>query len=215
MSILGESKVDIYNIGGIIMAKVSFSKLKLPKPTDVEVIEFNGESIEVKKYISIDDRNALITAAVVDAIGDNFINPVLLDKHFHLNLVYKSTNISFTEKQREDEGALYDQLLSSGLLDEILLAIGDENYKEIFGQCVEYANKFETSANSLYGILSSIIGSVPQSMAEAMEKVSEFDTSKLSGILEMTSKNFGSPDAGLADMANLNETPRPAKPSDD
>ena len=60
-------------------------------------------------------------------------NPVKLDMYFHLHLVYMYTNLTFTDKQRENEMELYDALQSSGLIDLVVSAI-DEN---VFNKIIE------------------------------------------------------------------------------
>ena len=43
------------------MAKVAFSKLGLKVNQDIKTIEFNGQNIEVKQYLPIQDKLRLIS----------------------------------------------------------------------------------------------------------------------------------------------------------
>ena len=43
---------------------------------------------------------------------DILYNPIKLDMYFHLHLVYMYSNLSFTEKQKEDEEKIYDAVVS-------------------------------------------------------------------------------------------------------
>ena len=47
-------------------------------------------------------------------------NEFKLNLYFELNLVYMYTNISFTDKQKEDPAKLYDLLYSTGIVKTIL-----------------------------------------------------------------------------------------------
>ena len=54
------------------------------------------------------------------SLEEGVYNPVKKDMYFHLYLVYMYTDITFTEKQREDESKLYDVLESNGLIPAVL-----------------------------------------------------------------------------------------------
>ena len=110
------------------MAKVSFTNLKLKINKEVKEITFNNEKVEVLQYLPIEDKYDLIMITLQQAKEGNIYNPVKLEMYFNLNLVYSYTNISFTEKQREDEVKLYDTWLSSGFLNPIIEAIPDDEY---------------------------------------------------------------------------------------
>ena len=59
------------------MAKVSFTKLGLSKNQDVKVVEFNGQDIEVKQYLPVNDKLMLISDVINMSMGENnFANPV-------------------------------------------------------------------------------------------------------------------------------------------
>ena len=81
------------------MAKVSYANLKLKTNTEVNTFEFQGQTIEVLKYLPIEDKYDLVMIALQKAEQDGIYNPILLDMYFHLYLIYMYTNISFTEKQ--------------------------------------------------------------------------------------------------------------------
>lgn len=137
--------------------KPTFAKMKLTKNIEVKTIEFNGFEIEVKQYLPINDKLALISN-VINAAHDenNFSNPVKEDVFGTLEIIYAYTNIGFTDKQKEDPTNLYDIMVSSGLADAVIQTIPKVEYDSIvngINQCTQaiYAYK-----NSVLGILESI-----------------------------------------------------------
>lgn len=136
------------------MAKVSFTKLGLTKNTDVASFEQNGQTIEVKQYLPIQEKMDLI-AAVLNNCQDanNFINEAKLSMFMDLEVVYRYTNINFTDKQKEDPAKLYDLLAGSGFLSEILMLIPQSEYKSIIMWLSKTANNIYDYRNSIYGIL--------------------------------------------------------------
>ena len=91
------------------MAKVSYASMKLKMIEDIEKITFNGLDIEILKYLPIEEKYNLISITLQKSLeNDNVYNSVLMDMYFHLYLVFLYTNISFTDKQKEDEAKLYD-----------------------------------------------------------------------------------------------------------
>lgn len=140
------------------MAKISFNKLKCKINDEIKVIDFNGEKIEVKQYLPVQEKLGLIGRVVMLSHEEdaNYSNPVKSDVFTDLEIVFAYTNISFTEKQKEDLPKLYDSLLSSGLLDLIFenipaveLIIINDGVKE----SIEAIYKYQ---NSILGIMDSL-----------------------------------------------------------
>ena len=101
------------------MAKVSYANLKLKINQEVKTIDYNGTNIEIIQYLPIEDKYDLMMISLQKAKENDVYHPLKLDMYFHLYLVYMYTNISFTDKQRENELKLYDTLYSNGIIDFI------------------------------------------------------------------------------------------------
>lgn len=136
------------------MAKVSLTKLDLKLNKEVHVIEFNGQEIEVKQYLPVNNKLELI-GNVINAAHDenNFSNPVKTSIFTTLEIMYAYTNINFTDKQKEDPTKLYDILISSGLAAEIINAIPEAEYHEIICGITDSINAIYTYRNSILGLL--------------------------------------------------------------
>ena len=140
------------------MAKVSFTKLGLKLNSEVKTIQFNGQDIEIKQYLPVNDKLELISN-VVNASHDgqnNFPNPVKISVFTTLEILYAYTNINFTEKQKEDVTKLYDLLVSSGLYAAVIAAIPVTEYVTITQGIRESIDAIYTYRNSVLGILDSI-----------------------------------------------------------
>lgn len=140
------------------MAKVAFSKLKCKVEEIVKTIEFNGESIEVKQYLPIQEKLSLI-GRVAELAHDedyNFSNPVKANVFMELEMIFAYTNITFTDKQKEDLPKLYDNLRSSDFLAMIIDAIPEVEYKEIQNGVKDTIEAVYKYQNSVLGILDNI-----------------------------------------------------------
>lgn len=139
------------------MAKVSLTKLGLKVNQEIKTIEFNEQIIEVKQYLPINDKLELISNVINSAHDENnFSNPVKVSVFTTLEIMYAYTNINFTEKQKEDPTKLYDLLISSGLVCEVIDAIPEAEYHEIISGIEDSINAIYTYRNSVMGILENV-----------------------------------------------------------
>ena len=141
------------------MAKVPFTKLKLKVEDSIKELQLNDEiTIEVKQYLPIQEKLRLIGDVVMQAHEQdaNYSNPVKAEVFRDLGVVFAYTNLSFTEKQKEDLPKLYDMLMSSGVLVKIIETIPEEEYGKIcmgVWQSIDSIYKYQ---NSVLGVLDNI-----------------------------------------------------------
>ena len=109
--------------------KVSFASMKLKVDDTVTDFDFEGTTISVKKYLPINSKLDLVQISLQQAYQDGIYNELALEVSFNVNLVYLYTNINFTDKQKEDPYKLYDELVSSGLLTQIISHMDQDEYK--------------------------------------------------------------------------------------
>ena len=139
------------------MAKVSLTKLGLKVNQDIKTIEFNEQIIEVKQYLPVNEKLELISNVINSSHDDNnFANPVKVSIFTTLEIMYAYTNINFTDKQKEDPTKLYDTLMSSGLVSEVINAIPEAEYHEILCGVSDSIDAVYTYRNSVMGILDTI-----------------------------------------------------------
>lgn len=141
------------------MAKVSFAKLGLKVNNDVKTFEWlSGDevtTVEVKQYLPIEEKLAVISNIINNSIDDNdFYNPVRLEIFTTLEILYAYTNFNITPKMKEDPFKLYDVVLSSGLYDKILEVMPTEEFDRIDVSAHATIRNMYNYKNSARGMLS-------------------------------------------------------------
>ena len=164
--------------------KVSYANMKLKTNTAVNTFEFCGQKIEVLKYLPAADKYDLLMVTLQKSLEENIYNEFKLNLYFELNLVYMYTNISFTEKQREDEFKLYDTLRSNGFFELFYEALDDKEYEELFDQIAELKATMEKNKNSVAGIIANIIEDLPANAEAAAKIVENFDPSQFQAVVD-------------------------------
>lgn len=142
------------------MAKVPFSKLKAEKNQEIKTVIINDQTIEVKQYLPSNDKLGLISNVINMAAnvqeGMNFANPVLIEICGTLEIIYAYTNITFTEKQKEDPTKLYDLLDNSGIIDAVMNLIPETEYNFIIDGIDQSVESIYQYHNSFLGILETL-----------------------------------------------------------
>ena len=67
-------------------------------------------------YLPFKEKLELVSNIINKSIDDNgFYNPMRVKMNMVLEVTYAYTNLSFTEKMKEDSFKLYDILMSTGI----------------------------------------------------------------------------------------------------
>lgn len=140
------------------MAKVAFTKLGLKRKDEVKTVNINNNVIEVKQYLPINDKLALISRVInlSHDSSNNFANPVQVEVIGTIEIIAAYTNLSFTEKQKEDYAKLYDLLEENGITKDLISAIPEDEYAFLIdgiNDSVEAVYKYQ---DSILGILEAI-----------------------------------------------------------
>lgn len=140
------------------MAKISLTKLQLKKNINLIELHWNDQIIEIKEYLPIEEKIAVIERIVNQSLDDNnFANPARIQINTILEIIFAYTNINFTDKQKEDRLALYDLLTGSGLTDKIFAAMRDTDEARFINstvrEVIDEVYKYKTSA---LGILQAV-----------------------------------------------------------
>ena len=153
------------------MAKLPFSKLNLSKDiVKTNEIEWNEQTITVKSYLPVEEKFEVISNIINRSADDNnFANPLKVEIFTTLEIISAYTNISFTEKQKEDPSKLFDLVVSSGLYKEIICAIPHTEIESL--QCyinstIDAVYKYR---NSIMGLLENITTDYSNLNLEATE----------------------------------------------
>lgn len=139
------------------MAKIGFTKLSLKRKNEVKTITINNNQIEIKQYLPVNDKLDLI-ARVINGAHDqnNFPNSIKIEVIGTLEMIMAYTNISFTEKQKEDIPKLYDLLEENGVIKDIISQIPEDEYNFIIDGINKTVDAVYTYNNSVLGILEAV-----------------------------------------------------------
>lgn len=144
------------------MAKVPFSKLQACIDGQVSQISYKDKNdkeiyYEVKHYLPFKDKLEMITKIVNQSVDDNgFYNPMRVKLYTVLEVVYAYTNLSFTEKQKEDPFKLYDLLVSTGIFVDVLKEISEHDWVDIQDNIKTTIENIYKYRNSVMGILEAV-----------------------------------------------------------
>lgn len=159
------------------MAKLSFNKLGLTKNQDIVNIAFNDQVIEVKQYLPVNDKLQLISNVINQSADDNnFANPIKVDVFTILEMIDFYTNISFTEKQKEDPTKLYDLIVSNNLARMIASTIPQVELDDLMRgikDSVEAVYKYKNSALGIMEAISTDYSNLDFNASEIQSKLAD------------------------------------------
>lgn len=141
------------------MAKVAFSKLQAGVDNSVISNYYQnkaGESIcyEVRHYLPFSEKLNLVENVINYSVDDNgFYNPMRVKLFLALEMMYAYTNLSFTDKMKEDPFKLYDTLISTGIFGDVIQAINPGEWEEIQESVWSTIQNIYDYKNSILGVL--------------------------------------------------------------
>jgi hypothetical protein len=139
------------------MAKLSFTKLGLKPNSEIVNIVYGDLTIEVKQYLSVEEKLEIITNVLeLSHDSNNFSNPIKVQVYTALEMIDRYTNISFTEKQKENPTKLYDLLNGNGLIEKIIGVIPQTEYDELIHGIYDSIDAVYSYQNSVLGILDTV-----------------------------------------------------------
>lgn len=143
-------------------------------------VPFQDGIINIKPYISIEDKYDFVTIIMQQSMEDNGLyNPIKIEKYFNLYLAYMYTDIEFSEEDRTDDSAIYDILETTGLFDLLYQTIPSEEIGILKNFVEELEAKLTNINTSALGAVLGVINSLPVNAATAAEMLKDFDPTKL------------------------------------
>ena len=166
------------------MAKVAFSTLKLKQNKNVKTFTIGDKEIEVLQYLSSSEKYDLIMISLQESKVDGIYNPFLKEMFFNLNIVFMYTNLTFTEKQKENLPELYDLLDSNDIINQVISLIPQEEYTTLINILNETENALVTYNNSFSGGLVSAFEILPQTIQTASNMMKNFNVEEYKEVIE-------------------------------
>ncbi len=164
--------------------KVSYANMKLKLNTDVNTFDFAGQKVQVLKYLPAQDKYDLLMVTLQKSLEDGMYNEFKLNLYFELHLVYMYTNISFTEKQREDELKLYDNLKSNGFYDLFFKALDENEYNELLDQLETLKEDSIYNKTSVGAVINNLVDNLPLNAETAAKIVEGFNPEQFKAVVD-------------------------------
>lgn len=165
------------------MAKLAYSKLNLKPDVATVSMPWGDYEVEVRKYLPLEDKVEMISRIVNQSVDDNgFYNPLRVNLYLTLEVVYAYTNLSFTEKQKENPFKLYDSLVSSGFVTNLMAMMNETELDEVRNFTYEVIDNIYHYRNSAMGILNFIAAdysTLDMSAEEIQKKLSDPENLKI------------------------------------
>ena len=176
------------------MANVTYASLKLKVDKSVNAFEFNDKTIEVLKYLPIEDKRSLVMVALQNSFIDGIYNDIELEKNFNLNIIYMYTNLSFTAYQRADPDKLYDQMQSSNFIAAVIAHMEEDEYDALLDYLTVIKKELTEYRKSAGSLVSTLINDLPQNAEAAKKIVDTFDPDRYKEVIKFAeAANGGRP----------------------
>ncbi len=174
-----------------MVEKITFNDLKKELPLKIKVVKINDKQIEIKQYLPVNEKLALITN-VLQNLAQNeypFVNPVQMDVYTVLELIYAyAPGIEFTEEEKADPASLYDELEKQEIPNMIISAIPKTEYDFIIEGIEKTISAYYAYRNSVKGIIEDVTTDYKNldfNATEIQEKLKDPDNlALLKGIME-------------------------------
>ena len=139
------------------MAKIAYTKLTPIKKIEPITIKINDIDVTVVQYLPIDEKTNLISDTlnnVIDLTGQ--YNPVRFNVWFKIMILKYYTNISITDKLLENISKLYDAFEQNDVINQVIAAIPEKEYSEIYSAAEDCAYNIVQYNTSLLGMVQAI-----------------------------------------------------------
>ena len=141
------------------MAKIAFSKLNAKVNTEIKSIEVGEDKIiEVRQYLPVSDKLTMI-GKIIEFAHDpdiNYANTLKTEVYLVIEILDAYTNITFTDKQKEDPAKLYDMLMGADWFNSVWEAIPVEEIMTIRANLAKTQMAIYDYRSSVLGILDTI-----------------------------------------------------------
>ena len=173
---------------------MKFADIKKPLNKETKIVNIDGNDITIKQNLTTNEIYDLVMITLQEAREDYMYNPLKLDVFFHVNLVMMMTDIEFEAEDRINKFDTYDELLASGVMEEVIANIPKETYTYIKKITEMTADKLEEFENRATAFLTKVIRDLPANAEAAAKIVDEFDPEKFQKVIDFaTAANGGRP----------------------
>ena len=166
------------------MAKVTFASLKLKRNNEVNIFTLEDKEIEVKKYLPFQDKYNMIMSALEKSLVDEIYNDIKLGMYLELYIVYNYTNITFTEKQKENEENLYDILASNGVIEQVMKTMEADELNFIYDAVENIKEDYMDYKLSITGMVDKVMNSDGPRIEEMTQLLESFNPEDYEAVID-------------------------------
>lgn len=146
---------------------------------------YNGKNIAVKQYLPLVDKMNILEMVIQTADAGTILNTLVLDAIFEVYLLFKYTDIEFTEEEKKDVLNIYDTLENTGLIEEVIKTIPESEYKLLRDNLELMIGDYKDYRNSAKGCVDAISIFAPTAAEKFNEEVEKIDTEKLENVTNL------------------------------
>ena len=166
-----------------------FKNMNITLKNETKLVKI-GDNIEfnVKQYLPAEDKNAILEIAMQTADQGTILNTFALDAIFHTYLVFKYTDIEFSDDDKVDILALYDLLEENEIISAVITAIPATEYNSLKEYLLEMVDSYLTYRNSARALVEQFSMFAPQAAEKLNDVTQNFDTEKFQQIIDLANK---------------------------
>ena len=155
------------------------------KVIEPKVIELLGEKVEVKQYLPMQDKMNILEMVIQTADAGTILNTLVLDAVFEMYLIFKYTNIEFTEEEKNNILETYDKLEINDMIIPIISNIPETEYKLLRDNLLVMIDDYKSYRNSAKGCVDAFSIFAPTAAEKFNEEVEKIDTEKLENVTNL------------------------------
>ena len=137
---------------------MKFEDLQLREPQTpaaCEIIVGEGTKVEVRAYLSIDEKAKLISWVISRSLDERTatISPVRFETYFALAVVQNYADIEYNAENENDYGKIYDLLETNHIIDQVISAIPADEFEFLKSLAIDTAEDVERYSMSFLGMV--------------------------------------------------------------
>lgn len=155
------------------------------KVIEPKVIELLGEKVEVKQYLPMQDKMNILEMVIQTADAGTILNTLVLDAVFEMYLIFKYTNIEFTEEEKKNILETYDKLEINDMIIPIISNIPETEYKLLRDNLLVMIDDYKSYRNSAKGCLDTFAIFAPNNLEKIEEGLVSLDMDKMKNVVNI------------------------------
>ena len=163
---------------------MKFSEINVTT-SESKTLLYDGKNIEVKQYLPLVDKMNILEMVIQTADAGTILNTLVLDAVFEVYLLFKYTDIEFTEEEKKDILNIYDTLENTGLIEEVIKTIPESEYKLLRDNLELMIGDYKDYRNSAKGCVDAISIFAPTAAEKFNKEVEKIDTEKLENVTNL------------------------------